>query len=50
VTPLIASACGFHFGAESSRRSSPGASGLTMIRLSKSSPAEKPRYSRVILA
>jgi hypothetical protein len=39
--------CGRHPGAASSRRNNSGASFLTMIFVSKSSPAEKPRYSCV---
>jgi hypothetical protein len=47
VTPLITMVCGFHRGDASSRRSSSGASIFTRMRVSKSSPAEKPRYSCV---
>jgi len=37
--------CGFHFGAESSLRSSSGARFFTMILVSKSMPVLQPRYS-----
>src|SRR5438477_551233 len=45
VTPLIAMTCGSHFGDSSSRRSNSGAFCFTRIFVSKSRPAEYPRYS-----
>ena len=38
---------GVHFGDDNSRRNSSGAFSFTIILVSKSSPAEKPRYSWV---
>ena len=45
LTPLIAMTCGFHLAEASSRRNNSGAFSFTMILVSKSNPAEKPRYS-----
>ena len=47
VTPESASGRGRQRGRASSAASSSGASSLTTMRVSKSSPAEKPRYSCV---
>jgi hypothetical protein len=47
VTPLIAIVFGSQLFLLSSSRSSAGASSLTRIFVSKSRPAEKPRYSCV---
>ena len=47
VTPDSTMTWGFQRGLRSAFRSSSGARSLTSIRLSKSSPAEKPRYSWV---
>ena len=47
VTPLITSSCGSHRGEASSLRNNSGACGFTRMRLSKSNPAESPRYSCV---
>ena len=47
VTPEIATTCGFQLRRESCARRSSGSSCFTRIRVSKSSPLEKPRYSWV---
>jgi hypothetical protein len=47
VTPLIESTFGSHRGEANRSRKSPGASSFTRTLLSKSSPAERPRYSCV---